>query len=217
MRIVHHVLGTQEDFFAKLRQVRLKGTFGDIERPYVYENARLSLQRNVNIDSFLFPPQRYVLRPGVDTILELEREFYKKSVDIFGLEGVLYFWRDEMDPDRDNPIPFLPPIVEESEEPGDHMVFLVNDGMHRTYAARSLGRGINVVLAQDIPPEYPYYAHAFMDGWSAVQVFDELPDVFQKKAYRDPLNYKKLFRQFNEVFPGVQEARKNSNPSHIKA
>lgn len=217
MRVIRHHVIPLDELFEKLRRVRLKGTFGDIERPFVYRDARLSLQRNMDIDEFLYPPQRYVLRPTVHTILELAKELEKKGVDIFALEGALYFWRDGMDPDRDNPIPFLPPIVEESEEPGDHKVFLVNDGMHRTYSARSVGRGINVVLVQDVPPEYPYYAYAIMERWSGVQEFDELPPVFEKKKYRDPTGYKRLFRQFNEVFPGVQEERKDTNPSHIKA
>jgi hypothetical protein len=45
----------------------------------------------------------------------------------------------------------------------------------------------------------------------------ELPDVYVKKAYRDKDNYKALFRDFNEVFPGVQKQRKRSNPGHLKA
>ena len=44
---------------------------------------------------------------------------------------------------------------------------------------------------------------------------EELPDSFQKKAYRVPGNYKALFRDFNAVFPGVQAERKQSNPAHL--
>jgi hypothetical protein len=40
---------------------------------------------------------------------------------------------------------------------------------------------------------------------------------FQKKEYRDPQNYKALFRQFNELFPGVQKDRVKSNPAHLRA
>jgi hypothetical protein len=42
-----------------------------------------------------------------------------------------------------------------------------------------------------------------------------LPDGHQKKEYRQPANYKALFRDFNAVFPGVQKQRKQSNPGHI--
>ncbi len=93
---------------------------------------------------------------------------------------------------------------------------LVNDGMHRVFAARKLGRKPKIIYVRNPPREYPYYAYPMLEGWGAVQEFDELPDVFQKKEYRDPTNYKSLFRMFNEVFPGVQEARKQSNPAHIK-
>ena len=44
---------------------------------------------------------------------------------------------------------------------------------------------------------------------------EELPDNFQKKAYRVPENYKALFRDFNAVFPGVQQERTRSNPAHL--
>ena len=53
-------------------------------------------------------------------------------------------------------------------------------------------------------------------GWR-LDVADELPDGFQKKTYRVPDNYKSLFRQYNEVFPGVQQQRKRSNPAHLQA
>ena len=218
MNIIRHELGSRERLLNILREVRLKGTFNGIERPYVYQNAKLQLQwySPVGIEEFLYPPQRYVLKPTVDSILELEKVFDQLGVDIFGLQGALYFWLEGMDPEKDEPIPFLPPIVEESEEPGEHMVFLVNDGMHRIWAARKVGRGINIVLVQDVPPEYPYYAYAIMERWKNIVEFKELPDVFEKKAYRNPTNYKSLFRDFNEVFPGVQKDRKQSNPSHIK-
>jgi hypothetical protein len=43
-----------------------------------------------------------------------------------------------------------------------------------------------------------------------------LPDNYVKKVYRDPQNYKALFRDFNEHFPGVQKRRKRSNPAHLR-
>lgn len=216
MNIIHYTIGTTDELVEKLRRVRLRGTIGGVQQPQVYQNARISLQRRMDIEKFLFPPQRYVLKGTVDSILALEAEFSKYGVDIFALEGALYFWLEGMDPEKDQPIPFLPPIVEESYERGERVVFLVNDGMHRVWSARKLRRSPNVVLIQDIPEEYPYYAYAITTGWETVVEFDEIPDVFQKKDYRNPDNYKALFRDFNAQFPGVQKDRKQSNPSHIK-
>ena len=104
-----------------------------------------------------------------------------------------------------------------SAEPDGRMVPLINDGMHRVFAARQLGKLINIVLVRNVPPEYPYYAYAMEHGWQDVEVLHELPDSYVKKQYRDPSNYKALFRDFNELFPGVQKQRKRSNPAFLTA
>jgi len=194
----------------RLENTRLRG-FG---QPFIYRHAKLEIIEQCPV-SELVPPQRYVLSGTVRAIINLYGLFKPLGVDIFSLRGALLFWTDEMDLSQP-PIPFLPPIVEESIERDGRMVKLINDGMHRTFAARTLGRSPNIIFASNLPKEFPYYAWGFLEGWSGVRVFDELPDEFQKKDYRNPENYKALFRMFNEVFPGIQEQRKQSNPSHIK-
>ncbi|MBF0322245.1 MAG: hypothetical protein HQL62_04755, partial [Magnetococcales bacterium] len=84
------------------------------------------------------------------------------------------------------------------------------------YAAMRLESLINVVMVHNVPGEFPYYAYALPNGWSDVQELTELPEGFVKKSYRDPENYKSLFRDFNEVFPGVQKQRPRSNPGHLR-
>jgi hypothetical protein len=116
----------------------------------------------------------------------------------------------------DEKIPVIPPIIEESHEPDGRTALLIADGMHRVYAARSLGSPISVVVVRNLPREYPYYAYAEPDGWDAVIELDELPDGFQKKEYRVPTNYHALFRNYNAIFPGVQAERAASNPSHLR-
>jgi hypothetical protein len=108
-------------------------------------------------------------------------------------------------------------MIEESIEADGRKVLLINDGIHRVYAARKRGRPLNVVLARNVPPEYPYYAHALPDGWAQVEELAELSEGYQKKAYRNPDNYKALFRDFNEIFEGVQKQRPKTNPDHLKA
>lgn len=190
----------------RLRAVRLRG-FPDV-RPYA--DARLEL-RSVD-PATLSPPQRYVLRDGVQTMHDLRAALAPHDLDPFALDGGAFI---TVDGDR---IPVIPPIVEESHEPGrDTPVDVIADGLHRVYAARTLGLPITVIIARDLPRDHPYYALALPDGWSGVAELAALPDGFQKKTYRNPDNYKSLFRQYNEVFPGVQEQRKRSNPEHLRA
>ncbi len=91
-------------------------------------------------------------------------------------------------------------------------MLLINDGIHRVYAARKRGRKLNVVIARNVPREYPYYAYALPEGWTQVEELSELTEGYQKKVYRNPENYKALFRDFNEIFEGIQNQRPKTNP-----
>lgn len=194
-----------DELLERLRAVRLRG-FPDV-RPY----AEATLQLASVDPETLAPPQRYVLRDGLQTMLDLRAALAPHGVDPLALDGGAFV---TVDGER---IPVIPPIVEESHEPDGRTVDVIADGLHRVHAARTLGLPITVVVARGLPREHPYYALALPDGWAGVAELDALPDGFQKKAYRNPDNYKSLFRQYNEVFPGVQQQRKRSNPEHLKA
>ncbi len=198
----------RETLLSRLKETRLRG-YGS---PKIYEHADLSVSsRDPNE---LAPAQAYVLKDGVDRALDLRRLLLKEGVDIFALNGGAYIRTDES-PDEE--IPILPPIIEESAEPGGETVPLINDGIHRIFAARLERVRISVVFATNVPKQYPYYAFPLEGGWNKVVELNELPDNFEKKRYRQPDNYKSLFRNFNEVFPGVQKERKSSNPAHLRA
>lgn len=194
-----------DELLDRLRAVRLRG-FPDVQP---YADAHLEL-RSVDPDT-LAPPQRYVLADGVQTMHDLRAALAPHGLDPLALDGGAFI---AVHGDR---IPVIPPIIEESHEPDGRTVDVIADGLHRVYAARALGLPATVILARNLPREYPYYALALPDGWSGVAELTELPDGFQKKTYRNPDNYKSLFRQYNEVFPGVQEQRKRSNPAHLRA
>ena len=208
-----HVLSvepiTPRELLAALRDTRLVGFDG--ARPYA--EATLELVPAV-VTGDLAPAQRYVLKGGVAKILELREALLAHGVDVFALDGGVHVRTSEA---PDEVVPVIPPIVEESHEPDGRTVLIINDGIHRVFAARSLGLPITTVIARGVPAEYPYYALALADGWADVVELDELPDNFLKKAYRNPGNYTSLFRDFNEQFPGVQKVRKDSNPPHIRA
>lgn len=199
----------RDELLASLRGTPLRG----FDKAKLYANATLELAPATDTDT-LAPAQRYVLEPTLRRLLELRDALLLEGIDLFALEGGAYIHTSE---DPDEAIPIVPPIVEESIEPDGRTVLLVNDGLHRVSAARSLGLPISVVIARGVPSEYPYYAYALPHGWSEVEQLEELPDEYQKKEYRLPENYKALFREFNTVFPGVQEQRKRSNPDHLRA
>jgi hypothetical protein len=200
----------RDELLERLARTRLRGFDGAL----VYEHAQLELAAATPPET-LAPAQRYVLKAGVEKLVELRAALLDAhGVDTFALDGGAHV-RTSDDPDE--LIPVIPPIVEESHEPDGRTVLVINDGIHRVYAARSLGLPISVVVARGVPSEYPYYALALPDGWAGVQELDELPDGFQKKEYRRPDNYKALFREFNDVFAGVQKERKKTNPAHLRA
>lgn len=198
-----------EELLARLKQTRLKG----FDQPLVYGDASLELMQGVDTDR-LVPAQRYVLKPNVRRTHDLRAALLDKDIDIFALEGGALFWADGID--EEEGIPILPPVVEESQEPSGETVWLINDGMHRVYAAREAGLPITVVLARNVPSQFPYYAYALSGGWDDVTAFEDLPDSFEKKTYRSPDNYKALFRNFNAIFPNVQVQRKQTNPEHLR-
>ncbi len=197
------------ELLSKLRNTRLRGFGG--ARPY--EDATLELEPATDPER-LAPAQRYVLKEGVARILELREALLEEGLDIFALDGGAYVRTADA---PEEAVSVIPPIVEESHEPDGRRVLIVNDGIHRAYAARSMGLAIATVIVRGVPQEYPYYACALRDGWADVVELEELPDGFQKKTYRNPENYKALFREFNKIFPGVQQERKKSNPPHLRA
>ncbi|CAI7977303.1 conserved hypothetical protein [Frankia sp. Hr75.2] len=195
------------ELLARIRLTRLRGFDG--AQPYL--DASIEVVPTIETAN-LTPSQNYVLTPGVDKIIELRSALLDHGVDIFALDGGVYVTTSDDPGER---IPVIPPVVEESVERDGRTVLLINDGLHRVSAARSLGLPISIVLVSGVPAEYPYYAYALDAGWDGVIPMLELPDGHQKKDYRQPTNYKSLFRDFNAQFPGVQKVRKQSNPSHL--
>lgn len=204
MRIKKVELIPEMELLAKLKEVRLRG-FG---QPKIYENANLEICRTASWA--LTPAQKYVLEGTVQNIIDLRDGLLNFcSIDIFNLRGGILFWTDGMCA-NEQPIPILPPIVEKSFEPGGKEISLINDGMHRIYTAGLFCADINVILATNVPEEYPYYAYPLPGGWDEVEEVAEVPEV--KKTYRLPgKDYKNLFRDFNAVFEGVQKERKRAS------
>lgn len=198
---------TAAELLERLQRTRLMGFDGAA----VYAGASLSL---VEVDpNALVPAQRYVLRSGVERALWLRDQLVPSGIDPFALDGGAWF---ETSAEPGERVPLLPPIVELTMEPDGRRVPLINDGIHRIFAARSVSAPIRVVMVDGVPEQWPYYALALPGGWDDVVELDELPPGFQKKTYRVPENYKALFRDFNGVFDGVQRERAQTNPEHLR-
>ncbi|MBF0185121.1 MAG: hypothetical protein HQM06_12140 [Magnetococcales bacterium] len=197
---------SEELLLQRLQQTRLRG-FG---RPLIYEQSALQLWRDVDPRS-LYPAQNYVLQEDHQRLHTLYTLFLQQGINIFALSGGLLFWlRYGEEEEEEGPIPLTPPVVEMSHEPDGRVLPLINDGMHRVYTAMRMGLPIHVVAVTNVPRQWPYYAYPLANGWDDVQELSVLPADYVKKAYRDPENYKDLFRDFNEVFPGIQKQRKRS-------
>lgn len=186
------------DLLAALRRTRLRGFEG--ARPY--EHAKLTIE-TLDTD-LLAPAQNYVMESSVTVVEVLRGELSQFGYDIFALDGGLTITTAEA---PDEAIPVIPPIVEQSDEPGGRQVLLVNDGMHRVFAARRAGLPISVVVARDVPARFPYYAFALETGWREVEPLDQMPEGRIRKKYRIPDDYRALYRDFNAIFPGVQKDR----------
>ncbi|MEO5340049.1 MAG: hypothetical protein H7837_05945 [Magnetococcus sp. MYC-9] len=192
----------EEPLLERFRQTRLRG-FG---QPLIYAQARLRLVRNVEPRT-LFPAQRYVLQADHQRLHRLYTSFLQHGHDIFALEGGLQFWIHGEEGEEEGPIPLTPPLVELSREADGRLLPLINDGMHRVYTAMQLGKTIHIIQADGVPEQWPYYAFPLANGWDDVEELAAIPEDYVKKSYRDPDNYKALFRDFNGVFPGIQKQR----------
>src|SRR5512147_1138545 len=110
MQIIKHELLSEADLLSRLKRTRLRG----FDRAEVYRDATLEVLETD--PEALTPAQRYVLQEGVRAILDVADAFEPLGVDLFALRGALLFWPEGSDPANDPPIPFLPPVIEESIE-----------------------------------------------------------------------------------------------------
>ncbi|MDR2199852.1 MAG: hypothetical protein LBR53_10435 [Deltaproteobacteria bacterium] len=185
-----------EELFRKLREVVMLRN-REI-RPY--EDAELSLER-MPFEEFR-PAQRYVLVPELQKVRHLGFELRDRGQDPADLDGYLTL-RIAGVPE---PVDLLPPVIERHTEADGTAVNVVNDGMHRLYAARLEWRTPRVLYAKNLPPECPYYAYPIPGPfpWEKVEIVnaEKVPEGFLKKWHRIR-NNKELYRDFNSAFQNV--------------
>lgn len=206
MKVLSATEFSRSDLLSSLRRVRLRG-FDGVE---AYRDARIEIVEGLDPRTVM-PAQNYVLREGVEKVGELRAALLKWGVDPLELKGGAYI-RTAEEPSKT--ITVVPPIIEESVEPDGQTCLLVSDGLHRMFFAYSHDLPITVAVIRGVL--YPYYAFPLAGGWGDVELLDSLPTSYQKKVYRQPDNYKALFRNFNGVFPNVQSQRRKSNPRSLQ-
>ncbi len=184
--VEHH---SSDTLFSNMRGV----TMLENETAYPYLTSRLSL--SVLNTNDIAPAQTYVFHPEILKVTALrESLLVYDDTDILKLNGYITITIDGCN----HPIDVLPPVVELSEEPDGRVVKILNDGMHRVYLARSLNLPVQVVYAEGIPEQWPYYAYALDRGWDDVEYIYDLPKGFVKKYYRVPEEQKRtLYRNFS--------------------
>lgn len=143
----------------------------------------------------------------------------KKTLSPVDNDGIVVAEGTPIEVEQPMTFPILPPIVEHSTEwvkddtnkitphiTTPQLINLINDGMHRCFAARWSGYRINCVYV--VGAALPYYAFPLERKWMGVSMVDEAPPSGdERKNYREPDDHKALFRDFNALFPGVQTKR----------
>lgn len=190
---------------SSLRRVRLRGFDGAL----AYSNAQIELVEGLD-PGLVAPAQNYVLRENVERVGELRTTLREWGIDPLRMTGGACL-RTTDDPTT---ITLLPPVIEESVEPDGRTCLLVSDGLHRLFFAYSHDIAVSAVVVRGA--SHPYYAFPLPEGWNGVKLLESLPAAYQKKVYRQPDNYKALFRDFNGIFPNVQSQRRRSNPDSLQ-
>jgi len=219
------------ELLERLRSVQLRGYDGE----RAYRNATLSIKDFSTNDLWpcqRYVVRRGV--QAIQDLREAVYLHSGERIDIYSLEGGLWVTAqvtkylspvdrtdivvaegDPIEVSETIVVPVLPPIVEHSVESGAALglpdkppraINLINDGMHRCFAARWSGYRINCVHV--IGASKPYYAFPLERKWMGVELVDSAPPSGdERKNYREPEDHKALFRDFNALFPGVQAKR----------
>lgn len=183
---------TPNELIANMRKVSM------LTRPDAKPYLNASIEIPVLHTDEIAPAQRYVLTKELIKVRDLRWALLEHDVNLFKLDGYVSIWLEGYD----DPIDVLPPVIEQSPEADGTTVKILNDGMHRVYLARMERSPIQVVYVDGVPAEFPYYAFPLVNGWSDVDIVQDLPEGYIKKWHRIK-DYKSLYRDFNTGFHNV--------------
>ena len=188
-----------------LRQVPLVGT--PAEHPYAHAKIEWDVAQK---RAELYYAQLYLLKPQLEVIQSLASQLWKIlarnpfRLD-YGLCLILRFAQDEA-------VQFcywFPPILEEAFLPDGRPVLLVADGMHRVFLSSSYDSShLSAIRVTNLDPAFPYYAYPQARDWDKLVLLDAKPPPSARKNYREGANPKRLFRNYNALFPELQPPRR---------
>jgi len=185
-----------DELMKRLRKV----TMLEDRKTLPYRDAFISLE-NISTDD-LYPAQRYVLIDELEKVRLLKWRLEEHGYDLFNLNGFVRIKLKGVS----EPIDVLPPVVEEYIERNGRIVHIINDGMHRAYAAYLEWVVPQVIYVRGLPKELPYYSYPIpQQDWRAIEMIenkDAIPHHFVKKWHRTEHN-KRLYRDFNSAFTNV--------------
>jgi hypothetical protein len=143
-----------------------------------------------------------VLVDELEKVRLLKWRLEEHGYDLFNLNGFVRITLAGVD----EPIDLLPPVVEEYIEKNGRIVHIINDGMHRVYAAYLEWVVPQVIYVRGLPKDLPYYSYPIpARDWRAIGMIenkDSIPHDFIKKWHRTEHN-KQLYRNFNSSFTNV--------------
>lgn len=179
----------------KLRKIELKGN----RKIHPYEDCQITLDE-VDPD-FLSPVSRYVTKPGLEVLKQLEHGFrmnagpdYYTTMTNFEISKVDRGYIVNADGAE---WMIIPPLIELSMYDGGAP--LVMDGIHRAWLAREEGRRVKVLVMKGVI--IPYYGLPLPNRWNDVHVVDEVPEHAEKRIWRipDPKMYYELYRDLEPL------------------
>ena len=189
-----------------LQQVPLVGT--PAERPYAHATIEWDVAQK---RAELYYAQLYLLKPQLEVIQSLALQLWKRLGHnpfrlAYGLRLVLACAGDEAVLQS---FYWLPPILEEAFLPDGRPVLLVADGMHRVFLSSSYDSArVSAIRVSNLDPAFPYYAYPQARDWDKLALLEARPPPAARKNYREVATPKRLFRNYNALFPGVQPARR---------
>lgn len=162
-----------------------------------YKKAKIVFNAKVN-PLTLTPCQNYVLNDRLQDISTMITDLKVSPLGLLSsrfcqLAGCRFSHDKKM-------LSLIPPIIENWNGQ-----LIIADGMHRCFYALHHDLPIDVIIIKEIDEETPYYALPLPNGWKDVKIVDEKPE--SGKVYREPDDYKRLFRDYNGQFPNVQLKR----------
>ncbi len=191
MNIQKITMYPQSELIRRLREVTL--TDG-VTKPY--KDSLISVE-DVSFSKINFA-QRYVLKSELDKVDDFNEDLKNKfSINPPHSDNIIEVFLDN------GMFTHIPPIIEWTPEDD----YYVSDGMHRLYRESLRSYCAKVIVVK--MPSSLYYSYPCKLDWGTLPIVDERPEV--RKAYRDPNNYKALFRDYNSQFPGIQRDRSKDN------